>query len=212
MSDSLQPHGLQHARLSCPSPTPSPCSNSHPSSWWCPPTISSAVIPFPSYLQSFPALGSFLVSQLFASDGQSFEALASASVLPINIQCWLHLGLTDLSVQGTLNSLIQYHSMKASIFWHSAFLMVQTLFIHDYGPLSAKWCLCFLISCLSYIFFQGASVFQFHTSISIATVTSPSDFGAQENKVCHCFHFFPIYLPGSNGTCCHDLHFLNADF
>ena len=96
MSDSLQPYGLQHARLSCPSPTPSPCSNSHPSSWWCPPTISSSVIPFPSYLQSFPALGSFLVSQLFASDGQSFEALASASVLPINIQGWLHLGLTDL--------------------------------------------------------------------------------------------------------------------
>ena len=92
VSDSLQPHGLQHTRLACPSPTPGACSNSCPSSWWCHPTISSSVIPFSSCLQSFPASGSFPMSQFFASGGQSIEASASASVLPMNIQDWFPLG------------------------------------------------------------------------------------------------------------------------
>ena len=78
---------LQHARLSCPSPTPGACSNSCPLSQWCHPTISSSVIPF-SCLQSFPASGSFLMSQFFASRGQSIGVSASASVLPMNIQDW----------------------------------------------------------------------------------------------------------------------------
>ena len=94
VSDSLHPHGLQHARLPCPSPTPRACSNSCPSSQWCPPTISSSVIPFSSCLHSFPASGSFPVSQFFASDGQSIGA--SASVLLMNIQGWFPLGLTGL--------------------------------------------------------------------------------------------------------------------
>ena len=86
MSDSLWPHGLQHTRLPCPSPSPRACSNSCQSSWWCHPTISSSVIPFSSCLQSFPASGPFLKSQLFPSGGQSIGASASASILPINIQ------------------------------------------------------------------------------------------------------------------------------
>ena len=97
VSDSLQPHGLQHARLPCPSPTPRACSNSCPSSWWYHPTISSSVLPFSSCLQSFPASGSFPMSQFFASGGQSIEASASVSVLPMNIQDWCPLGLTSLS-------------------------------------------------------------------------------------------------------------------
>ena len=92
VSDSLRPHGLQHARLPCPSPTPGDCSNSCPSSQWCHPTISSSVIPFSSCLQPFPASGSFPVSQFFVSGGQSIRA--SASVLPKNIQDWFPLGLT----------------------------------------------------------------------------------------------------------------------
>ena len=96
MSDSLWPHGLQHARLSCPSPIPGACSNSCSSSWWCHPAISSSVITFSSYLQSFPASGSFLVSQLFASGCQSIGASTSASVLPMNIQDWFPLGLIGL--------------------------------------------------------------------------------------------------------------------
>ena len=99
MSDSLGPHGLQHTRLSCPSPTPGTCSNACPLSQWCHPTISSSVSPFSSCLQSFLASGSFPVSQFFTSGGQSTGTSASASVLPMNIQVWLPLGLTGLILQ-----------------------------------------------------------------------------------------------------------------
>ena len=94
MSDSLQPHGLQQARLPCPSPTPGAYSNSCPSHWWCHPNISFSVIPFSSHLQSFPASGSFPRNQFFASGGQSIGVSASASVLPMNIQEWFALGWT----------------------------------------------------------------------------------------------------------------------
>ena len=94
VSKSLWPHGLQHTRLPCPSPTPGPCWNSCPLSQWCHPTISSLVIPFSSCLQSFPASGSFPVSQLFASGGQSIGVSASASVLPMNSQDLSPLGWT----------------------------------------------------------------------------------------------------------------------
>ena len=85
VSNSLQPHGLQHTRLPCPSPSPGACSNSCPLIWRYHPTISSSVIPF-SCLQSFPASGSFLMNRLFTSDDQSIGASASSSVLPMNIQ------------------------------------------------------------------------------------------------------------------------------
>ena len=94
MSDSLQPHVLQHTRAPCPSPTPGVYSNSCPLSWWYHPTISSSVVPFSSSLQSFPASGSFQMNQFFTSGGQSTEASASASVLPMNIQVWFSLRYT----------------------------------------------------------------------------------------------------------------------
>ena len=94
VSDSLLPHGLQHASLPCPSLTPRACSNSCPSSWWCHPIISSSVVPFCSRPQSFPASGSFQMSQFFISGGQSVGISASASVLPMNTQNWFPLGLT----------------------------------------------------------------------------------------------------------------------
>ena len=87
-------HRLQHTRLPCPSPTPGACSNSCPSSWWCHPTISASIVSFSSCLQSFLASGSFPVRQFFTSGGQSIEALASASILPMNIQDWFPLGVT----------------------------------------------------------------------------------------------------------------------
>ena len=93
-SDSLWPHGPQYSRLPCPSPTPRAYSNSCPSSQWCPATISSPVIPFPSHLQSFPASGSFQMSQFFSSGDQRIGVSASASVLTMNIQDWFSLGLT----------------------------------------------------------------------------------------------------------------------
>ena len=95
-SGSLRPHGLQHARLSCLSPSPRACSNPFPLNQWCHPTISSSVAFISFYLQSFPASGSFLTSQLFASGGQSTGVSASASVPPENTQGWFPLGLTDL--------------------------------------------------------------------------------------------------------------------
>ena len=93
MSDSLRPHGLQHARLPCPSPTPRIYSNSCPLSQWCHPTISSSVVPFSSCSQSFPASRSLPMSQFFESGGQSIGVSASTSVLPMNIQDWFPLGL-----------------------------------------------------------------------------------------------------------------------
>ena len=94
MSDSIWPHGLQHVRLPYPSPTPGACSNSCLSSQWCHPTISSSVVPISSCLQSFPASGSFPMSQFFTAGGQSIEASASASVLPMNTQDWSPSGWT----------------------------------------------------------------------------------------------------------------------
>ena len=128
VSNSLQPHGLQHARLPCPSPTPGVYSNSCPLSQWCHPTISSSVVPFSSCLPSFPASESFQMSQFFASRGQSIGVSASTSVFPMNIQDWFPLGWTgciSLLSKGLPKSLLQHHSSKASILWHSAFLIVQ---------------------------------------------------------------------------------------
>ena len=128
MSDSLPPHGLQHSRLPCLSPTPGAYLNSCPSSQWCHPTISSSVVPFSPHLQSFPASGSFLVSQFFTSCDQSIGSF-SFSISPSNEYSglisfkidWLDL----LAVEGTLKSLPQHHSSKTSILQHSAFFMVQ---------------------------------------------------------------------------------------
>ena len=116
VSNSLRPHGLQHARLPCPSPSPRPCSNSCPLTHWGHPTISSSVIPFSSCLQSFPASGSFPLDQFFASGGQSIRVSASASAFPMNIQDWYPLGWTgwiSLQTKGLSrvfsNSTVQKH-------------------------------------------------------------------------------------------------------
>ena len=140
VSDSLRPH----ARLPCPSPTPRTCLNSCPLSRWCHPTISSSVIPFSSCLQPFPASGSFQMSQFFASGGQSIGA---SGLISFRID-WLDF----LAVQGTLKSLLQHHSSKASILNRSAFFMVQlshpymttrkTTALHLLRTLFLMWCHC----------------------------------------------------------------------
>ena len=126
MSDSLWPHGLQHIRPPCPSPTPGASSNSCSSQWYHP-IISSSVVPFSYCPQSFPASVSFQMSQFFASDGQSIGASASASALPMNIQNWFPLGWTGLISLQPRDS--QESSLtpqfKASIRWCSAFFTVQ---------------------------------------------------------------------------------------
>ena len=132
MSDSLRPHGLQHARLPCLSLSPGDGSNSCPLSRSCHPTISPSVVPFCSHLQSFPASGSFPVSQFFTSGGQSIGVAASTLVFSTNIQDWFPLGWTgwiSLKSKG-LSRVLQHHSSKVSILWCSAFFTVQ--FSHPY--------------------------------------------------------------------------------
>ena len=136
MSDSLQPHGLLHARTPCRSPTPGVYSNSYLLSRWCHPTISSSVVPFSSCLQSFPASGSFQMSQFFTSDGQSIRVLASTSVLPVysGLISFRWTGWISLLSKGLSKSLLQHHNSKASILQCSAFFIVQLSLtsIYDY--------------------------------------------------------------------------------
>ena len=158
LSNSLWPHGLQHTRLPCPSPTTRVYSNSCPLSQWCHPPISSSVIPFSSCLQSFPASGSFQISQFFTSGGQTTGVSASASVLPMNIQDSFPLGWTG-TVQGTLKSLlnttVQKHqffgtqlSLQSNSHIHTWLLEKPQLWLDR--TWLAKYCLCFLICCLGW--------------------------------------------------------------
>ena len=128
MSDSLQPHELQHTMLPSPSPSPGACPSSCPSSRWYHPTTSSSVVPF-SCLQSFPASESFLMSQLFTTGGQSIGASASASLFPKNIQGWFPLGLTGLIALHSkqLSRVFQHHGVKLSLHYGSTLISM-----HDY--------------------------------------------------------------------------------
>ena len=152
MSNSLELHGLQHARLPGPSPSPRICSNSCPLSRWCYPTISSSVTPFSFCPQSFPASESFPMSQLFASGGQSTGASALASVLPMSIQSWLPLGLTGFILLSKGLSRV----FSSTIVWKHQFLGTQlSLWSNSHictrllekpwlwldGRSLAKWCL-----------------------------------------------------------------------
>ena len=186
----LQPHGLQHARPPCPSPTPGVYSNSCPLSQWCHPTKLSSVVPFSSCLQSLPASEYFPVSQFLTSGGQSIGVSASTSVLPMNTHDWSPLGWTGwISLQSKgLLSLLQQHSSKAHILWCPAFFIVQLS--HPYmttgktiawldGPLLAMSCLCFLICCHCWYSFSSKEEVSFNLMV---VVTICSDFGAPPPK------------------------------
>ena len=157
MSDSLWPHEPQHASPHCPSPTPEVHPNPCPLCWWYHPTISSSFVPFSSSLQSFLASGSFQMSQFFTSSGQSIRA--SALVLSMNIQDWFPLGLTGLIFQSMglsrvfSNTTVQKHQFFGAqlSLWSNSHIHTWLLWKPQFwldGPLSAKWCLCFLICCL----------------------------------------------------------------
>ena len=158
VSRSLRPHGLQHTRPLCPSPTPGAGSNSCPLSQWCHPTISSSFVPF-SCLQSFPASGSFPMSRLFTSGGQSIGDSASASVLPMNIQGWFPLGLTGfISLQSKGLSIVfsntrvqkhQFFGAQLSLWSNShPYMTTGKTIALTIWTLLAKWYFCFLICCL----------------------------------------------------------------
>ena len=159
VSDSLRPYGLQRARPPCPSPTPGACSNSCSLSRWCHPTISSSVVPFSSCLQSFPASGSFPMSWLFASGGESIGASASVSNLPMNIQGWFPLGLTGLiSLQSkglsrvsSSTTIQKYQFFGVQLFlWSNShpYMTTGKTIALTRRTFVGKWCLCFLIWCL----------------------------------------------------------------
>ena len=157
-SNSLRPHEPQHARLPCSSPNPRVPPNPCPLSRWCHSTISSSVVPFSSCPQSFPASGSFPMSQFFASGGQSIGVSASTSVLPMNNSGlnsfrmdWLDL----LAVQRTLKSLLEHYSSKGSILQHSVFFRVKLTTIHDTGKTTAltRWTFSDKVMALLFFFF-----------------------------------------------------------
>ena len=149
VSDSLGPHGLQHAKPPCPSLTPRVYSNSCLLSQWCHPTISSSVIPFSSHLQSFPASGSFQMGLFFASGGQSIGVSASISVLPMNIQDWFPLGWTGwISLQSEglsivfSNTTVQKHQCFSAQLYSPTLTSMydywEKLYLQLDGPLLAK--------------------------------------------------------------------------
>ena len=219
VSDSLRPYGLQHARFPCPSPALGACSNSRPLNQRCHPTILSSVVPFSFFLQSFLASGSFPVSWLFTSNGKSIRASASASVLPMNIQGWYSSGLTgfiSLQSQGLSRVFSNTTVWKASVLRHSPFFMVQLSlislsFIHDYWKNHSFNFVGKVMSLLLNTLSSFIMAFLPRSRhLLILYLQSPST--SQENKVCHCFHCFPIYFPWSDRTRCHDLHFLNVEF
>ena len=142
MSNFLWPHGLQHSRAPCPSPTPGVYPNPCPSSWWCHPTISSSVVPFSSCLQSFPASGSFPMSQLFGSGGQSIRVSASSSVLPMNIQDWFPLGWTgwislqskDSQESSPAPQFRSINSLAPSLLYGPTLTLEVQILFHNFPP------------------------------------------------------------------------------
>ena len=200
--------------------TPGVYSNSCPLSRWCHPTISFSVVPFSSHLRCFPASGSFQMSQLFASGGQSIGVSASASVFPMNIQDWFPLGmvlLDLLAVQGTLKSLLQDHSSKASILRCSALFIVQLSLPYTTTEKTralTRWTLVGKETSLPFNMLSRLVITFLPRSkcLLISWLQSPSAVILEplQNKVCHCFHCFPTYLPWSDGTRYYDLSFLNV--
>ena len=218
MSNFLGPNGLQHARPSCPSPTPRVHLNSCPLSRWCHSAISSSVIPF-SCLQSFPASSSFQMSQFFASGRQSIGVSVSALVLPMNIQDWFPLGWTgciSFQSKGLARVFSNTTVQKHRCFSAQISLIVQLS--HPYMTTGknialTRWIffgkVMPLFSTCWYVAHNFSSKEQASFNF-MAAVTICSDFGVQKNKVCLYFHCFPIYLPWSDGTGCHEC-FLNVE-
>ena len=216
LSHSLWSHGLQHTRLLCPTPTPRVFSDSCPLGQWCYPTISSSVVRFSSCLQSLPASGSWQMSQVFTSDGQITGA--SASVLSMNTQDWFPLGWTALIsllskglsrvFSNTTGQKHQFFSTQLSLLSnsHTHTRLLEKKHNYDRWTLVGK-----VISLLFNQLSNSLSSKEYASFNFMAAVTICSDFGAQENQVCHC-HCFPIYFPWRDGTGCYDLSFLNVEF
>ena len=215
MSNSLRPHEPQHARLACPSRTPGTCSVM-PSNHL---TLCRPLLLLPSIFPSIRVFSSESALHIRWPKYWSF----SFSISPSNEYSGLISFRIDwfdlLVVQGTLKILLQHHSSEASFLWCSAFFMVQLL--HPYmtaGKTIALTIRTFIVKVISLLFntlprFVMAFLPRSKRLLN-SWLQSPSTviFGAQENKICHCFHFFPIYFSQSDETVCHDLSVLNVEF
>ena len=222
MSNSLWPTELQHTRLPYPPLSPGVCSNSCPWSRWCYLSISSFASPF-SFSFSLPSFPSWVFSNKSALHIRwpkywSFSFSTSppneySGLISFRVNWFDHF-----VVQGTHKSLLHHHNSKPSILQCSIFLMA--LLSHLYMTTGKSIALSIwtfveqvmslLFNILSRVviaFLKGQVSFNF-----IAAVTVCGDFGVQENKICHCFHFFSLSLPWNDGTRCHDLYFLNVEF
>ena len=221
MSNLMWPHESQHARPPCPSPTPRVHPNSCPLSQWWHPAISPSVIPFSFCPQSFPASRSFLEKKsTLLMRWQKYWSF-SFNISPSNEHPGLvsfRMDWLDLpAVQGTLKSLLQHHSSKVSILQHSAFFTVQLS--HPYmttGKTIALTRWTFVGKVISLIFnMLSRLVITFlprSKHLLISWLQSPSAVILEPPKIVwHCFRCFPIYLPWSDGTRCHDLRFLNVE-
>ena len=205
MSNSLWPDESQHTRPPCPSPAPTVYPNSCPLSWWCHPSISFSVIPFSSFPQDFPASESFQMNQLFTSGDQSIGVSASTSVLPMNTQDWSPLGWTgwiSLQSKGLSRVFSNMAVQKHQFFGTQLSFIVQLS--HPYmatGKTIASTRRTFVGKVMSLLFnMLSKFVITFLPRskcllISWAAINICSDFGAEKNKVSHCFHCFPIYFP-----------------
>ena len=201
------------------------CSHSCPLTRWCHPNISSSVVPFSPRLQSFPATRSFPRSQFFASGGQSIGASASVSFLPVSTQDWFPLGLGGLiSLQSKGLSRVlfsntfsnfsptpQFKSINSLVLSCSAFSYMttgKTIALTRQSFVGKVMSLLFkMLSWLVITFLPRSK------RLLISWLQSPSAVILELKKIaCHCFHCFPIYLPWSDGTRCHDLCFLNVKF
>ena len=219
VANSLQSHGLQYATLPCHHQLPELAqTHVHRVSDVIQP--SHPVIPLSSCLQSLLASASFPMSQFFTSGVQIIGASASASVLPTTIQDWFPLGWTGwISLQSKgLSRVLQHHSSKAPILQCSTFFIVLLSHPHMTTGKTIGLTRKTFVGKVMSLFFNMLSrlVITFlprSKGLLISWLWSPPAVtGVQENKVCHCFHCFPIYLPWSDGTRCHDLSFLNVEF
>ena len=212
--NTLWPHGLQPARLPCPSLSPRVCSNSCPLNQRCHPTISSSVVPFSSCPQSLPASVSFRVSQLFVSGGQSIGVCASVSVLPVNIQGWSPSGWTGL-ICLLFKGLSRVFSC-ATVLKHQFFSSQPSYMTTGNTIALTRWT--FAGKVLSLLFNKLSMLViaflprskQFLSS----WIQSPSAVILKPKKIKSVIISIPpsIYFPWSDGTRCHDLSFLNVEF
>ena len=213
VSDSLRPHESQHASPPCPSPAPKVHSNSCPSSQWCHPAISSSVIPFSSCPQSLPASGSFPMSQFWSFSFSISPSNEHPGLISFRMD-WLDI----FAVQGTLRSLLQHHSSKASILQCSAFLIVHLS--HPYmtiGNTIAQTRWTFVSKVMSLLFnmlFRLVITFLPRSKrLLISWLQSPSAVILEPKKMkSDTFYCLRIYFPWGDGTRCHDLSFLNVKF